>query len=114
MNSFDRRSGDDRRRHDRYSVNIDIEWEGLGGKKTGTISDISLSGCFVLSSGEVEDREKIKIQLFLSDGAKIQFSGEIVNHVFEIGFGIRFAELTEPQRKFLRTLTESLKKTQLK
>ena len=51
----ERRKGIDRRGNERFVVNIDVEWEGLTGKQTGTISDISVSGCFVLCSGEVEN-----------------------------------------------------------
>ena len=80
--------------------NIEIEWEGLVGRKHGTISDIR-GGCFVLCSGEVEDGEKVKIFFPLTDGRKIQFWGEVVNHVYEIGFAVRFIELSDAQKEFL-------------
>ena len=86
----DRRTGKDRRVVERIQINIDIEWEGLVGKKSGTISDISPHGCFVLCSGEVEDGEQVKIFFPLTDGRKIQLWGEVANHVFEIGFAIKF------------------------
>ena len=35
----DRRRGEERRAVARFPVNIDIEWEGLVGRKAGTISD---------------------------------------------------------------------------
>ncbi|MCU0238140.1 MAG: PilZ domain-containing protein [Pyrinomonadaceae bacterium] len=105
----DRRTGRDRRKSERFSVQIDIEWEGLVGKKQGTISDLSISGCFVLCSGEVEDGETIKIFFPLSDGRKIQLWGEVVNHVFEIGFAIRFIELSEAQEEFLEVFVDMLR-----
>ncbi|HEY0428648.1 MAG TPA: PilZ domain-containing protein [Pyrinomonadaceae bacterium] len=105
----DRRSGKDRRIIERFPVNIDIEWEGLIGRKTGTISDISVLGCFVLCSGEVEDGENVKVFFPLTDGRKIQFWGEVVNHFFEIGFAIRFIELSEAQRDFLEKFTDTLR-----
>ena len=105
----DRRSGKDRRILERFPVNIDIEWEGLVGRKNGTISDISILGCFVLCSGEVEDGENVKIFFPLTDGRKIQFWGEVANHVFEIGFAIRFIELSEAQKDFLDKFTDTLR-----
>jgi hypothetical protein len=105
----DRRTGRDRRKSERFSVQIDIEWEGLVGKKQGTISDLSISGCFILCSGEVEDGETIKIFFPLSDGRKIQLWGEVVNHVFEIGFAIRFIELSEAQEEFLEVFVDMLR-----
>lgn len=105
----DRRSGRERRAIQRYNASIDIEWEGLVGRKTGTISDMSVVGCFVLCSGEVEDSENVKIFFPLTDGRKIQLWGEVTNHVYEIGFAIRFIELSEAQRDFLEVFVETLR-----
>lgn len=106
---MERRRGKDRRAVERFSVNIDIEWEGLSGKQTGTISDISVSGCFVLCSGEVEDGDYIKIFFPLSTGKKFEFMGEVTNHVFEIGFGVCFINLTETQKEFLEVFVDTLR-----
>jgi hypothetical protein len=105
----DRRTGRERRAIMRYPSNIDIEWEGLVGRKSGTISDMSVVGCFVLSSGEVEDGEHVKIFFPLTDGRKIQLWGEVVNHVYEIGFAIRFIELSEAQKDFLEVFVDTLR-----
>jgi hypothetical protein len=105
----DRRSGRERRAIQRYNANIDIEWEGLVGRKAGTISDMSVVGCFVLSSGEVEDGENVKIFFPLTDGRKIQLWGEVTNHAYEIGFAIRFIELSEAQKDFLEVFVETLR-----
>ena len=51
----DRRRGTDRRDEERFSVKIDVDWVGHVGQKKGTISDISVTGCFIMCSGEVED-----------------------------------------------------------
>lgn len=106
---IDRRTGKDRRTAQRFAVNIEIEWEGLVGRKPGIINDISVLGCFVLCSGEVEDAENIKIYFPLTDGRKIQLWGEVMNHVYEIGFAIRFIELTEAQSDFLEVFVDTLR-----
>ena len=105
----DRRTGRERRLVERHSVQIEMEWEGLVGRKPGTISDLSEHGCFVLCSGEVEDGENVKIFFPLTDGRKIQLWGEVVNHVFEIGFAVRFIELTEAQQEFLEVFVDTLR-----
>ncbi|MDQ4123728.1 MAG: PilZ domain-containing protein [Acidobacteriota bacterium] len=105
----DRRAGRDRRTSPRFAVNIEILWESLGGEHGGTISDISTRGCFVLCSGEVEDGETAKITIPLMNGEKIQLWGEIVNHVYEMGFGLRFVELGDKERLFLERLCHKLK-----
>jgi PilZ domain len=105
----DRRSGEDRRGIQRFDTTIEVEWEGLVGRKTGTISDMSVVGCFILSSGDVDDGENVKIFFPLTDGRKIQLWGEVVNHVYEIGFAIRFIELSEAQKDFLEVFVETLR-----
>lgn len=101
MTARDRRSGDERRGSNRYPVELDIEWETATGRQPGSISDVSLDGCFVLSSGDVNDGEPVKIFVPLDDGMKVQFEGKVANHVYEIGFGVKFASLSAAQRELL-------------
>lgn len=109
MPTIERRGGRDRRNNRRYIVNIEVEWEGLVGRKSGTISDISVLGCFVLSSGDVEDGENVKIFFPLTDGRTIQFWGEVANHALEIGFAMRFIELSDAQKDFLEKFIDTLR-----
>lgn len=100
----DRRSGLDRRVLSRNDVSIEIEWEGRSGRKDGTISDLSELGCFVLSGGDVTDGETIRLFLPLGDGMKIEFTGVVLNHIFEIGFAIGFQNLTRAHKDVLYNL----------
>ncbi len=109
MAAIDRRTGSERRTADRYKVKIEIEWEANVGRKKGIINDISSEGCFVLCSGEVEDGERVKIFFPLSDGMKVQFLSAVVNHIYEIGFGVQFIELGIAQKSFLSKFLDSLK-----
>jgi hypothetical protein len=109
MTMIDRRSGRDRRDNERYAVNVEIEWESAAGRKSGTLSDIGLNGCFVLSSGEVQDGETVKLFFPLSSGMKAQFLAEVANNVFEIGFAVRFIQLSETQWQYIEDLVESVK-----
>lgn len=110
MAILDRRSGRERRRNFRYGVTIEIEWESADGRKKGTLSDISVEGCFILTAGEIADGETVKIFLPLAGGMKAQLNGEVVNHVYEIGFAARFVEVTATQNDFLEKFVERLKK----
>lgn len=105
----DRRTGRERRTSQRFAVNIEIAWESLGSERGGTVSDISTHGCFVLCSGEVEDGETAKLKIPLMSGETIELRGEIVNHVYEMGFGLRFVELGDKERLFLERLCHKLK-----
>ncbi|HEY0460569.1 MAG TPA: PilZ domain-containing protein [Pyrinomonadaceae bacterium] len=109
MSTIDRRTGGDRRTAPRFNVNINVEWEASVGRKKGVVNDISHEGCFVLSSGEVEDGERVLLFFPLTDGIKVLFTSEVVNHIYEIGFGVRFLELSGAQKEFLTKLIDSLK-----
>ena len=103
----DRRSGQDRRSSNRYPVDANVEWEaGTSGRQPGTLSDVSFEGCFVLSNGDVEDADHVRIFIPLGGGMKAQFDGRISNHVFEIGFGVRFDPLSNAQKEILTNLVK--------
>ena len=104
MSTLDRRSGEERRNANRYPVEVEVEWQGTVGRSPGSISDISLEGCFVLCSGDVNDGDLVKIYIPLSDGMKVEFGGTVANHVLEIGFGLKFDPLSQAQRDVLAAL----------
>ena len=106
MQIRDRRSGVERRGSNRYPVEMDVEWEGSHGRQPGTMSDVSLDGCFVLSSGDIEDGDTVKLFVPLADGMKVQFDGIVANHVYEIGFGVRFGTISAAQRDLLSQIVK--------
>ncbi|MDM7924044.1 MAG: PilZ domain-containing protein [Pyrinomonadaceae bacterium] len=106
MGGTDRRSGIDRRKTRRARVNTPIEWESHSGKRTGTVSDLSRDGCFVLTSGDVSAGERIFINFPLTDGGKARLPAEIGETVFDIGFAAKFVGLTVAQNEFLERFVE--------
>ena len=103
----DRRKGVERRTAVRRDVTIDIEWQGRAGTEKGVLADVSEVGCFVLGSGNVDDGDVVELFVPVSDGIKVQFSGEVVNHVLDIGFGIKFVGLNSAQQEFLNKVIAS-------
>ena len=97
MSSIDRRSGEDRRSVERRNITLDVEWEGVDGRRSGTLSDLSEAGCFVLTGGEVTEGDTVKLFLPLGDGIKVELLGEVRNHVYDIGFALKFLSPTEAQ-----------------
>ena len=108
MTIRDRRTGTERRGSNRYSLELNVEWEGAAGRQPGTISDLSIDGCFVLSSGDINDGDTVKVFVPLADGMKVQFDGKVANHVYEIGFGVRFEQLTAAQRDVLMKIVRDM------
>ena len=104
------RISDERRNEVRYIAQIKIEWEGIAGKQSGMVSDISETGCFVLCSGAVADGEKVKLYFPTGGQQPFELSGEVTNHYDEIGYAVHFAETEEIERLFLKHLINTLPK----
>ncbi len=101
MTAMDRRSGNERRSVNRFNVVVNIDWEAESGRRSGTLSDISSRGCFVLASGGFSEGDPVKLFLPAGDGMKIEFTGEVANHAFEIGFALRFDNVSQSHLSFL-------------
>ena len=100
----------ERRRVERFRVNLDIRWEGASGLRKGTISDISTDGCFILTSPEVVATEPVKIGIQLPQGVVVTLPGEAVYSMEEIGFGLRFTGLGRTEQLFLQRLIDSARR----
>ena len=105
----DRRRGSDRRIDERFALDINITWEGSTGRWEGTLSDISLTGCFILGPGDVVEGDRVRIDFPLLAGGTLSLWGEVMNHVYEIGFGAKFMGMTEVQITYLERFIDTLR-----
>ena len=80
----------DRRRAERVKVNLPALWEGSLDQGQATVTDLSFSGCFLLSGGKVQAKELLRIEIYLPDEAPLYAWAEVVDHAYEIGFAVRF------------------------
>ena len=92
---------DERRRDERVPLLLDVRWEGVSGKYAARISDISLSGCYVESLGQVMVGEVVHFEIQLPTGRWMPLRGEVVYHLPTLGFGVQFAGLTLMERNLL-------------
>jgi hypothetical protein len=92
---------DEHRRDERVSLVLDVRWEGLSGKYAARISDISLSGCYVESLGQVSVGEAVSFEIQLPTGRWMPLSGVVVHHLAHLGFGVQFTGLTMMERNLL-------------
>jgi hypothetical protein len=100
----------ERRRAERFQVNVDTQWASDSCRRKGTISDISTSGCFVLTAPEVTPKETVRLGIQLPSGKGITLSGETVYAVEEIGFALRFIDLGNKEQQFLQRLINTARK----
>jgi hypothetical protein len=96
----------ERRAAPRVQVNLEVSWQAEDKSRQGTISDISVSGCFVLCSGDVADGNAVSVEFHLARAKAIALRGEVVNHHDEIGFAMRFTEVGKKESAFLKKLVE--------
>ena len=69
----------------------------------GAVSDLSGTGCFVLSGGEVANGELIRLQIEFPGNVGIVW-GRVVYSVADIGFALRFAFRDEADRHWFSGL----------
>ena len=80
----------DRRSAPRVRVNLPARWEGVLSREDATITDLSRSGCFVLTGGKVEKKELISLEIQLTDMQIVNFWAEVVDEASDIGFALKF------------------------
>jgi len=80
----------DRRSAPRARVKLAARWEGVLSRESGTVSDLSRSGCFMLTGGNVEVKELVWLEIQLTEQQKVNFWAEVVNASPEIGFALKF------------------------
>ena len=101
----------ERRSSPRVRVNLPARWEGVLSRENATVTDLSRSGCFVLTGGKVEVKELVWLEIKLTDTQSVNFWAEVVDAASEIGFALKFnssspedeAILTNFLEKFFRS-----------
>ena len=97
----------ERRTADRIRINLKARWEGLTGQGRGSICDLSSTGCFILTGGEIKPGELIRLEIhFPNQIARVW--GQVVYAVAEMGFALRFAFSDEDEMRELDGLIEGL------
>jgi len=92
----------ERRRAKRVNVDLPTRWEGATMLHQGTISSLSQTGCFLLTGGQVEPKELVRVEVMLPDNEEpLSLWGEVVEAAYEIGFAVRFNPLNDDQHKRL-------------
>ena len=104
----------ERRSAPRARVNLPARWEGVLSRENATVTDLSRSGCFVLSGGKVGVKELVWLEIQLSTQEAVQFWAEVVDQASEIGFALKFNSASpqdeESLAKYLERIFQSANK----
>ena len=98
---------DERRKAQRVQVTFSVRWKGVVTEREGIITDISTGGCFILTSSEVNDHERVRIDIQLPKEGSIGVWGEVVYQIPEMGFALRFTDAGEMDQKMLKWLVSA-------
>jgi len=71
-------------------VNLPARWEGVLSRESATVTDLSRSGCFVLTGGKVEVKELVWLEINITESQTVHFWAEVVDAASEIGFALKF------------------------
>jgi len=96
----------DRRSAPRVRVNLPARWEGVLSRETATVTDLSRSGCFVLTGGKVEMKELVWLEINLTETQTVNFWAEVVDAASEIGFAVKFNSSSSEDEAALATFLE--------
>jgi len=78
--------------------------EFASGKRQVRVSDISAGGCYIESIISVQVGDQLQFELVRPGGEHLPFTGEIAYHFEGMGFGVKFTNLTDEQKKFLENI----------
>jgi len=102
----------DRRSSPRVRVKLPARWEGVLARENATVTDLSRSGCFVLTGGKVEVKELVWLEIELSVHQKVNFWAEVVNEASEIGFALKFNSSSPEDEAALEKYLQSIFQSQ--
>ena len=95
----------ERRGAPRLRTNIAARWETLKTQGRGSVCDLSSTGCFVLTGGELSARELVRLELIAGDEI-VNAWGYVVYHVREMGFAVRFVLQIDDDRRAIDRLIQ--------
>ena len=98
----------ERRSAPRARVNLPARWEGVLSRENATVTDLSRSGCFVLSGGKVGVKELVWLEIQLSTQEAVQFWAEVVDQASDIGFALKFNSSSPEDEESLAKFLERI------
>lgn len=98
---------DERRKAPRLKVDFPVRWEGVLTQQVGTVTSISESGCFVLTAGQVQEKELIRLEIDFPDAGAVCFWSEVVDEAYEIGFAVRFTSASDEDMAILQSIIKN-------
>lgn len=84
------------------NVSLAVVWQASSGKQDARMSEISMAGCFI--DCRVPGRalgDLVEFKVHMPSGPWVALQGELVDEQYPIGFGLRFTNLSEGDKRML-------------
>jgi len=94
----------ERRRNERQKVVLEATWESLSKRHHARVDDVSLSGCFVNTYGQVAVGEAIELNILRRSGEWLTLTGVVAMYHQGVGFGLAFTDLNYAKKRALEDL----------
>lgn len=78
--------------------------------RSGTITSISVLGCFVKTKGWATKGQVMYLKLWLPEGQWLRLQGTIIYHLERIGFGVTFDGLSSDDEVKIKELVRQAKR----
>jgi len=98
---------DERRGHGRVRTDLRASWEGVLESREGTLVDLSVGGCFILTTGAVQAGELLRLDIRVPSGGSLLLWGEVVYVMEEMGFALTFTGAGEDEQREIEALMEA-------
>ena len=95
---------DEKRTSERVPVNLPTRWHGTTGSHEGRVEDLSVTGCFVNTTGAVDVGEIVSLLIQLPSGRWLPIRGKVAFYQQLTGFSISFSILDDKERETLDEL----------
>ena len=90
----------------RVRLPLELRWEGLSGRHAARLYDLSSSGCYIETPGQVQAGELVRFEVQSPTGRWLRLKGEVVHTQTHMGFALRFLDLSESQTCVVDELVE--------
>lgn len=101
----------ERRENARVPLKLEVRWEGSTGKHLAETVDVGSGGCFIASAQMVPIGNRLIFEMQMPTGRSIRLFGEVIYHLTDSGFGIRFKFLNEMDRDAITLLVDYARAT---
>ena len=92
---------EERRRHDRSRLIVDLFFNGAGATGVASTKDISLGGLYMNTQAYLPEGALLTLRIPFGDDKQVVVNGEVMYSNPGRGVGVRFQGLTEKDRELM-------------